>query len=70
MCASIWSVNPRSVLDFPAVFILKFMKNHSLVSVGVQRPQWLTVSERSKTYSACFCYNNLLYRLFFPPNIN
>lgn len=50
MCASIWSVNALTAFDFPAEFILRFMKNHSLLSIGVQRPQWLTLSTRSKTY--------------------
>lgn len=49
MSAAIWSANPASLGDFPAKFILGFFRNHGLLQLR-DRPQWLTIAERSKNY--------------------
>jgi uncharacterized protein len=49
MSAAIWSANPASLGGFPAKFILGFFRNHGLLQLR-DRPQWLTIAERSKNY--------------------
>tara|TARA_Y100000590_G_scaffold438799_1_gene562027 strand:+ start:118 stop:1359 length:1242 start_codon:yes stop_codon:yes gene_type:complete len=49
MVASIWSVPPSSVKEMPMILFLSFFKNHGLFKIK-NRPQWYTVSGRSKIY--------------------
>jgi cyclopropane-fatty-acyl-phospholipid synthase len=42
-CAAIWSCPREQVVNFPAYFILSYMKNHHLLQV-FGRPQWYTIS--------------------------
>ena len=42
MMAAIWSTSPAEVHAFPAEALLRFFKNHGLLSLK-DRPQWLTV---------------------------
>ncbi len=49
MSAAIWSADPACLEAFPAKFILGFFKNHGLLQVR-DRPQWKTVSGRSRQY--------------------
>ena len=49
MAAAIWSGTFRSILDFPAPCFLAFCRNHGLLQVS-GRPQWRTVSGRSRDY--------------------
>ena len=49
MSAAIWSADPECLRDFPAKFILGFLKNHGLLQIR-DRPQWLTIANRSKAY--------------------
>jgi len=49
MSAAIWSTNPQSLAGFPAKFILGFFRNHGLLLLR-DRPQWLTIAERSRNY--------------------
>jgi len=51
MVAAIWSAEPRSVLDFPAKFLLGFMNNHGLLQLR-KRPRWRTVAGGSRAYVA------------------
>ncbi len=51
MSASIWSANPASLYRFPAKFILGFLRNHGLLQLK-DRPQWLTIADRSRNYVA------------------
>ncbi len=43
MVAAIWSARPESILDFPAKFLIGFLRNHGLLQLR-DRPQWKTVS--------------------------
>ena len=47
--AAVWSASGKDALDFPARTLLRFMANHSLLQ-AVGRPQWRTVSRRSREY--------------------
>ncbi len=49
MSAAIWSADPACLEAFPAKFILGFFKNHGLLQIR-DRPQWKTVSGRSRQY--------------------
>jgi uncharacterized protein len=43
MVAAIWSARPDSILEFPARFLLGFLRNHGLLQLRA-RPLWKTVS--------------------------
>jgi predicted NAD/FAD-binding protein len=49
MGAAIWSTDPRSMLDFPARFFVRFLHNHGMLSVN-DRPVWRTVRGGSARY--------------------
>lgn len=49
MTAAIWSCPTADVLDFPARFLLDFMRNHGLLQLR-DRPQWLTIPGGSRNY--------------------
>lgn len=50
MTASIWSTAPDTALSsFPALTLLRFMHNHHLLQI-LDRPQWLTIKNGSKSY--------------------
>ena len=49
MVAAIWSMPPNLAGKMPMVLFLNFFKNHGLFKIK-NRPQWYTVSGRSKTY--------------------
>ncbi|PWY96845.1 FAD/NAD(P)-binding domain-containing protein [Testicularia cyperi] len=50
MTASIWSTAPETALaSFPAITLLRFMHNHHLLQI-LDRPQWLTLHNGSKSY--------------------
>ncbi|TKY90222.1 hypothetical protein EX895_000220 [Sporisorium graminicola] len=50
MTASIWSTAPETALSsFPALTLLRFMHNHHLLQI-LDRPQWLTVKNGSRSY--------------------
>ena len=49
MGSSVWSADPATFDEFPAVSLLRFLKNHGLLSVG-NRPQWRTVTGGSREY--------------------
>ncbi len=51
MIAAIWSAPPSALLDFPALFILRFFDNHGLLQL-VDRPQWKTIRGGSRRYVA------------------
>jgi predicted NAD/FAD-binding protein len=53
MSAAIWSTSPAEVLDFPAGSLLRFFKNHGLLSLR-DRPQWQTVVGGSHAYVRAF----------------
>lgn len=49
MAAAIWSSEPRSVLDMPADFLVRFFKNHGLLQLE-NRPQWRVIQGGSREY--------------------
>ena len=49
MVSAIWSMPPYQARQMPLKFFLKFFQNHGLFKLK-NRPQWYTVSNRSKTY--------------------
>ncbi len=49
MVSAIWSMPPYEANKMPLNFFLKFFQNHGLFKLK-NRPQWYTVSNRSRTY--------------------
>ena len=49
MGAAIWSTDPRSMMDFPAQFFIRFFRNHGLLEIN-NRPQWYVVRGGSREY--------------------
>ncbi len=49
MVSAIWSMPPYEAKQMPLKFFIKFFQNHGLFKLR-GRPQWYTVSRRSKTY--------------------
>ena len=49
MVAAIWSMPPYEAEQMPLKFFIKFFQNHGLFKIK-NRPQWYTVSNRSRTY--------------------
>ncbi len=49
MVSAIWSMPPYEARQMPLGFFLKFFQNHGLFKLK-KRPQWFTVSNRSRTY--------------------
>ena len=49
MVSAIWSMPPYEASQMPLKFFLNFFKNHGLFKLK-NRPQWYTVSKRSKNY--------------------
>ena len=49
MVSAIWSMPPDEAKKMPIHFFLNFFQNHGLFKLR-NRPQWYTVSNRSKTY--------------------
>ena len=57
MVSAIWSMPPSAAGQMPLKFFLKFFQNHGLFKLR-NRPQWYTVSNRSRTY-----VNNILSKI-------
>ena len=57
MVSAIWSMPPIAANQMPLKFFLKFFQNHGLFKLR-NRPQWYTVSNRSRTY-----VNNILSKI-------
>ena len=49
MGAAIWSSGLSQMNDFPALYFLRFFKNHGLLNIN-DRPQWSVVKGGSKSY--------------------
>lgn len=49
MAAAIWSSDLKDVNQMPALFFIRFFKNHGLLSV-TDRPQWYTLPGGSRSY--------------------
>ena len=49
MVSAIWSMPPYEANKMPLKFFLKFFQNHGLFKLK-NRPQWYTVTNRSRTY--------------------
>jgi predicted NAD/FAD-binding protein len=49
MSAAIWSCPPGRLLDFPAHFLIGFLRNHGILQVR-DRPQWKTITGGARRY--------------------
>lgn len=49
MASSIWSAPAGAVMDFPAVFLLRFFDNHGMIDLR-ERPLWRTIVGGSREY--------------------
>ena len=49
MGAAIWSCSANDILNFPALFFIKFFNNHGLLTIN-NNVQWYTVKKKSKSY--------------------
>jgi len=49
MSSAVWSTPPEKMLNFPAVTLVRFFKNHGFLGLDTQH-QWRTVSGGSKVY--------------------
>jgi uncharacterized protein len=49
LIAAIWSTSTTQALEFPAVFLFKFLDNHGLLSLN-SAPQWYTIKGGSISY--------------------
>ena len=49
MAAAIWSCPPGRLLDFPADFLVGFLRNHGLLQLA-DRPRWQTVAGTARRY--------------------
>lgn len=49
MAGAIWSTDPARIFEFPARFLLGFMKNHGLLQLA-DRPEWRTIAGGSRSY--------------------
>ena len=49
MAAALWSADPRTVLEFPAHYFVRFFENHGFFRVR-GRPDWLVVQGGSQRY--------------------
>ncbi len=57
MVSAIWSMSSGEASKMPLKFFVKFFQNHGLFKLK-NRPQWFTISNRSRTY-----VNNILSKL-------
>lgn len=49
MSAAIWSAEPTDIHRFPARFLVRFFRNHGMLSVN-DRPQWRSIRGGSREY--------------------
>ena len=49
MAAAIWSANVSDISQFPALYLVRFFRNHGLLQLR-DRPQWLTIEGGARTY--------------------
>ena len=49
MASALWSSPPQEILDFPARYLVQFMANHRMLTLG-RRDPWRVVSGGSATY--------------------
>jgi len=49
MSSAVWSTDPRQMLDFPALSLIRFFQNHGFLGVATHHP-WFTVSGGSRSY--------------------
>ncbi len=49
MASALWSADPRTVLDFPAHYFVRFFQNHGFFKLK-GRPEWLAIQGGSQRY--------------------
>ncbi|MGE0640681.1 MAG: NAD(P)/FAD-dependent oxidoreductase [Thermoanaerobaculia bacterium] len=64
MVGAIWSTPAGRMLDAPALFLVRFLKNHGMLSVDGQLP-WRTVTGGSRSY-----VDALVAKLRTPPRVS
>jgi len=49
MSSAVWSTPPESMMEFPAITLLRFFRNHGFLGLNTQH-QWLTLDGGARTY--------------------
>jgi len=49
MSSAVWSTEPARILDFPAMSLFRFFRNHGFLGITTHHP-WFTVSGGAKSY--------------------
>ena len=68
MASAIWSTLNNKITEFPASTLLNFFENHGLTKI-INRPQWLTLDNGSKTYIEKFIFNSNIKNIYLSENI-
>ena len=68
MASAIWSTLNNKITEFPASTLLNFFENHGLTKI-INRPQWLTLDNGSKSYIQKFKLNTNIKNIYLSENI-
>ena len=68
MASAIWSTLNNKITEFPASTLLNFFENHGLTKI-INRPQWLTLDNGSKSYIEKFIFNTNIKNIYLSENI-
>ncbi len=68
MASAIWSTLNNKITEFPAFTLLNFFENHGLIKI-INRPQWLTLDNGSKSYIEKFLFNSNIKNIYLSENI-
>ncbi len=68
MASAIWSTLNNKITEFPASTLLNFFENHGLTKI-INRPQWLTLDNGSKSYIEKFILNTNIKNIYLSENI-
>ena len=68
MASAIWSTLNNKITEFPASTLLDFFENHGLTKI-INRPQWLTLDNGSKSYIEKFILKTNIKNIYLSENI-
>ena len=68
MASAIWSTLNNKITEFPASTLLNFFENHGLIQI-INRPQWLTLDNGSKSYIEKFILNSNIKNIYLSEKI-
>ena len=68
MASAIWSTLNNKITEFPASTLLNFFENHGLTKI-INRPQWLTLDNGSKSYIEKFILKTNIKNIYLSENI-